>query len=56
MIKANFTTADIQNVIKQHKQQIENLVIRDVQIVAETFIKNARENGTYKDQTGNLRS
>ncbi len=56
MLKALFTSADIQNALNRHKISLENEIIERVAYVGETFINNARNNGDYKDQTGNLRS
>jgi hypothetical protein len=51
-----FKASDITKQIKQQVKKIEAAILNRLQFIGETFIKNARENGTYKDQTGNLRS
>jgi hypothetical protein len=51
-----FTDTDIRNLIKQKFERIEEAVLTRLQRVGETFITDARNNGTYTDRTGNLRS
>ncbi len=55
-IKAKFTAADVAKIMKERVSKIENAILTTLQYVGESFVKNARENGTYTDRTGNLRS
>lgn len=55
-LKANFSQSDIENMFAVRMQRIDQAVISRLQFIAETFVNNARANGTYLDQTGNLRS
>jgi hypothetical protein len=51
-----FTRKDIDKLINEQKANIERAVISLFQRVGEDFITNARNMGSYKDRTGNLRS
>jgi hypothetical protein len=51
-----FNRNEIRSVIEAKRQRIEKAIILRLQRVGETFVNNARENGSYKDRTGNLRS
>lgn len=55
-IVPKFNRAQIEKMFEQKKEQMRQAVILRLKRIGEQFIKNARENGTYKDQTGNLRS
>ncbi len=55
-IKPKFKIAAIKNLIKDNIGKIEEAVLQRLQRVGENFITNARDKGTYTDQTGNLRS
>lgn len=55
-IRPRFTPNDIANVIKQRKKRIEEAIILNLHKVGEQFVVRARDNDTYKDRTGNLRS
>jgi len=55
-LKANFTQGDIRDAMAQKLKRIEQMILNELQYVGETFVRNARENGSYTDQTGNLRS
>lgn len=48
--------ADISKIINEKKDAIEQVIILRIKRIGETFVKNARERGEYKDRTGNLRS
>lgn len=54
--KPKFTVADIKAVILDRKRRIDEAIILTLKRTGEQFVKDAREDGTYKDQTGNLRS
>ena len=41
---------------KQYESKIRQVLINTLQYVGEQCVTEARENGNYKDQTGNLRS
>lgn len=55
-ITPKFSKADIQKMLAKKKQVIEKVIISRFQRIGETFITNARNNNTYTDQTGNLKS
>jgi len=48
--------AGIEKHLKGQQALIKQAIINRLKFVGEKFIKNARTNGNYKDQTGNLRS
>jgi hypothetical protein len=51
-----FTKVQIQQMLESKIGVIQQAVLSRLQRIGETFVTNARLNGTYKDQTGNLRS
>lgn len=51
-----FTRAEIAAFMEQQQQRIFDAVLLRLRRIGEQFVKDARENGTYKDRTGNLRS
>lgn len=51
-----FNKADITKALNEKKELIRQAIILRLKRIGEEFIKNARENGTYKDRTGNLRN
>jgi hypothetical protein len=51
-----FKASDIQKNLEVKKKLIEQVILLRLQRIGETFVKNARENGTYNDITGNLRN
>lgn len=55
-IKANFTQADIQKIFDNVEDRIKAAILHQLRYVAEKFVVNARKNGAYQDQTGNLRN
>lgn len=55
-IKAKFSVADIKKALDQVKINFDEAIINRLSFVGEKFIINARTNGNYMDQTGNLRS
>jgi hypothetical protein len=55
-ITPKFTGADIQMMLKDKMQRVEEAVLMRLQLIGETFVKNARENANFTDHTGNLRS
>lgn len=55
-IVPNFNRESIQKMLEERKEQMRQALILRLKRIGEQFIKNARENGTYKDRTGNLRS
>jgi len=55
-IKPKFTNDQLRQIIQSKKDRIEAAVISLLQFVGEKFVTNARNNGAYKDHTGNLRS
>ena len=65
-IVPKFTKADIRKMLEARKQLILDKITERLQKIGETFVTNAKNNGTmflgpfltsgYKDHTGNLRS
>ncbi|MBK5722427.1 hypothetical protein JGH11_16240 [Dysgonomonas sp. Marseille-P4677] len=50
------TRNDVPNMLEALKKKVEQVIIRNLQYVGEHAINIAREQGSYTDQTGNLRS
>lgn len=55
-IKQNYTAKDIKSVIMKELEKVKTVVVNRFIRVGEAFVTNARNNGTYKDVTSNLRS
>jgi hypothetical protein len=57
-VKLSFklTNSDIKKMLQQRKERIEQAILLRLQRIGEEFVTNARDNATFKDQTGNLRS
>jgi len=55
-IKPKFTREQLRQIIQDRMDKIERAAISRLQFVGEKFVTNARNNGAYKDRTGNLRS
>ncbi len=55
-IKPRFSNADVRQMFAVKLQRIEQVILNRLILVGETFVRNARLNGSYLDQTGNLRS
>lgn len=56
MITPQFTPADIERMLKEKIAKYEEKIVRILRIIGEKCINEARTNGSYQDQTGNLRS
>ena len=56
MITPQFTPADIERMLQQKIALYQEKIVRILRIVGEKCINEAREHGSYQDQTGNLRS
>ena len=56
MIKANFDFNAIDNKVKQFRERVHRDVIEALKILGEMCVNEARESGSYQDQTSNLRS
>ena len=56
VIRPNFSKSDIQKMVAERVGRIEQVIFRNLQKIGEDFITHARNNDTYKDRTGNLRS
>lgn len=54
MFKPKFTKESIKRHIINEMAKVETSVVNRMVYVGETFVRNARMNHTYKDQTGNL--
>jgi hypothetical protein len=55
-LKADFKLADIEQYVLAQKDRAEKALIRTLEFAGERFVIDARINGDYQDQTGNLRS
>lgn len=55
-LKVSYSKAQIEAAVRVQMERLDKAVIRNLRYVGEEFVRNARENGTYKDQTGNLRN
>ncbi len=55
-IVPKFNKAQIRKMISERREQIKQVILLNLKRVGETFVKNARNQDTYKDRTGNLRS
>lgn len=51
-----FSMGDIEKLIKEKKDRLDAALLLSLRRAGEIFVKNARENGSYRDRTGNLRS
>lgn len=56
IIKPKFTKAQLTEIPNQRKANLGQVILNMLQRIGETFVTNARNNGNYKDHTGNLRS
>ena len=56
MITPQFNLNDIERILREKIEKYHQKVIRILRIVGEKCINEAREYGSYQDQTGNLRS
>ena len=56
MITPQFNSNDIERILREKIEKYHQKVIRILRIVGEKCINEAREHGSYQDQTGNLRS
>nr|DAI39181.1 MAG TPA: putative tail-component [Caudoviricetes sp.] len=56
MITPQFTPDDIERMLQEKIAKYEEKIVRILRIVGEKCINEAREYGSYQDQTGNLRS
>lgn len=55
-IVPKFTKADIRKMIADKTERIKQAILLNLQRIGEQFVAAARDNRTYKDRTGNLRS
>lgn len=55
-IKPKFTKAQLKEILDKRKANLGQAILFRLQKIGETFVTNARNNGNYKDHTGNLRS
>ncbi|WP_343302850.1 hypothetical protein AAHN97_14995 [Chitinophaga niabensis] len=51
-----FTAAEISRMIQERLLKVDAAIIARLLFIGEKFVKNAREKGGYRDQTGNLRN
>ncbi|RPE05553.1 hypothetical protein EGT74_24530 [Chitinophaga lutea] len=55
-IKPKFSKEQIQKMLQGKLEVVQKAYIERLKFIGETFVKNARTNGNYQDQTGNLRN
>ena len=55
-IKPGFTQENINKIVNDWTGRIDKVIQSQLQYIGEVFVKTARQNGGYLDQTGNLRS
>lgn len=55
-INPRFTEADIRRMLTERVAKISQAILTQLKYVGESFVKNARQNAAFKDQTGNLRN
>lgn len=55
-ITPKFNEQEIRKYFLEQKKRIEQAILMRLQRTGEQFVKEARENGAYKDRTGNLRN
>lgn len=55
-VKPKFSSSDIKNFLNEKKIRIYKVITNRLIYIGERFVINARNNGNYLDQTGNLRS
>jgi hypothetical protein len=55
-IVPKFTAGQIGKMLQKQQERIEKAIVLRLSFVGEAFVKSAREDGNYKDHTGNLRS
>lgn len=55
-INPKFTKAEIKEILQRQKAKIEEALFMRLKRIGEEFIRDARDNGSYKDRTGNLRA
>jgi hypothetical protein len=55
-VKASFKISDVDAYIQSRMDKIDLVIIRRLQFLGEKLVNYARENGSYTDQTGNLRN
>ncbi len=56
MITPQFNSNDIERILREKVEKYHQKVIRILKYVGEMCIDESRTNGSYQDQTGNLRS
>lgn len=56
IIVPRFNRQQIESELKKRREKIYAAILLALRRAGEQFVNNARENRTYKDQTGNLRS
>lgn len=55
-LKAKFTSNDVKKFLEERQRRIYKIIIDNLIAVGLQFVADARTNGNYLDQTGNLRS
>lgn len=51
-----FNSNDLEAMIRGRLEKIERVIIAYLNQIGENFVRNARQNATFKDRTGNLRN
>jgi hypothetical protein len=55
-LQLKLNKSDIKKLLQQRKERIEQALLLRLQRIGEEFVTNARDNATFTDRTGNLRS
>jgi len=55
-VTPKFSYLQIKNIVLMHQEKIEQAILMRLQKTGEEFVTSARTNGSYQDQTGNLRN
>lgn len=55
-LTAKFNKAEVRLSIEKHLSKLDEFIFRELTYVGQEFVRNARINASFKDQTGALRS
>ncbi len=55
-INPKYTSEQIRKMLSDRVSKLDTAILANFRYIGEKFVKNARENGNYRDRTGNLRN
>ncbi len=55
-LRSFFNARQVTGILEEFQKDIDDKILQTLQYLGEEFVNKARENDTYKDRTGNLRS